>query len=153
MRKAGPGSIGRPHIADAMVEEGFVFSYQDAFNRFLAEGKPAFVPKVRISAVEAIAIIREAGGLSCLAHPGQNLTEDIILDIIRAGVEAIEVVHPKHTPQQRQRFDEYAKKFGLLETGGSDFHGGRKGFEKLGDFVISYEHVEKMKHYLQQRSK
>jgi predicted metal-dependent phosphoesterase TrpH len=145
LRKAGPGSVGRPHVADALFEDGRVFSYQDAFNRFLAEGKPAFVPKVRISPAEAVAIIHEAHGLACLAHPGQNLTQAIILDVIKGGVDAIEVVHPKHSASQREHFREHALAFGLLETGGSDFHGGRKGEEKLGDFVIGYEMVEKMK--------
>jgi hypothetical protein len=146
MRKAGVGSIGRPHIADAMVEEGRVPSYQEAFNRFIADGKPAFVPKVRISAEQAVAIIHEAQGLACLAHPGQNLSEAVILEVIKAGVDGVEVVHPKHGYHQREQYRFLAQKFGLLETGGSDFHGGRKGGEeKLGDFVIDYEKVEKMK--------
>jgi 3',5'-nucleoside bisphosphate phosphatase len=145
MRKAGAGSIGRPHIADAMVEAGRVPTYQEAFNRFIADGKPAFVPKVRISAEQAIAIIHEAQGLACLAHPGQNLTEPIILDVIKAGVDGIEVVHPKHGYQQRELYRRLAQKFGLLETGGSDFHGGRKSEEKFGDYVIEYEKVEKLK--------
>jgi predicted metal-dependent phosphoesterase TrpH len=145
MRKAGAGSIGRPHIADAMVEAGRVPTYQEAFNRFIADGKPAFVPKVRVSAEQAVAIIHEAQGLACLAHPGQNLTEPIILDVIKAGVDGIEVIHPKHGPQQRELYRRLAKKFNLLETGGSDFHGGRKSEEKFGNYVIEYEKVEKMK--------
>jgi hypothetical protein len=145
MRKAGAGSLGRPHIADALVEEGHVLSYQDAFNRFIADGKPAFVPKVRISAAQAVAIIHEARGLACLAHPGQNLTELIILDVIKAGVDGIEVVHPKHTASQRELYRRFAQMYNLLETGGSDFHGGRKDDEKLGDYVIAYEKVEKLK--------
>jgi hypothetical protein len=145
LRKAGVGSIGRPHIADAMVEAGRVPTYQEAFNRFIADGKPAFVPKVRISAEQAVAIIHQAGGLACLAHPGQNLTETIVLDVIKAGVDGIEVIHPKHGNRQRELFRQLAQKFNLLETGGSDFHGGRKGEEKLGGYVIEYEKVEKMK--------
>ena len=151
MRKAGAGSIGRPHIADALVEEGRVLSYQDAFNRFIADGKPAFVPKVRISAAEAVTIIHEADGLACLAHPGQNLTAPIILDVINAGVDGIEVIHPKHNFSQREFYRQLAKTYNLLETGGSDFHGGRKGSEeKFGDFVIEYEKVEKLKARQQQ---
>lgn len=145
LRKAGAGSIGRPHVADALVEEGLVASYQEAFNRFIADGKPAFVPKVRISAAEAVAIIHEANGLACLAHPGQNLTEPVILDVIHAGVDGIEVVHPKHTFSLRELYRQLAKTYNLLETGGSDFHGGRKGDEKLGEYVIEYEKVEKLK--------
>ncbi len=145
LRKAGPGSIGRPHIADALVEAGHVSSYYEAFNRFIADGKPAFVPKVRISAAEAVTIIHEAHGLACLAHPGQNLTEAVILDVIKAGVDGIEIVHPKHSPSQRELYRKLAKTYNLLETGGSDFHGGRKDDEKLGAHVIEYEKVEKLK--------
>jgi predicted metal-dependent phosphoesterase TrpH len=145
LRKAGAGSIGRPHIADALVEAGHVSSYYEAFNRFIADGKPAFVPKVRISAAEAVTIIHEAHGLACLAHPGQNLTETVILDVIKAGVDGIEIVHPKHTLSQRALYRQLAQTYNLLETGGSDFHGGRKEDEKLGDYVIEYEKVEKLK--------
>jgi len=145
LRKAGSGSIGRPHIADALVEAKHVSSYHEAFNRFIADGKPAFVPKVRISATQAVSIIHEANGLACLAHPGQNLTEPIILDIINAGVDGIEIVHPKHTFAQREFYRQLAKTYNLLETGGSDFHGGRKDDERLGDYVIEYEKVEKLK--------
>jgi hypothetical protein len=145
LRKAGSGSIGRPHIADALVEAGHVSSYYEAFNRFIADGKPAFVPKVRISAAEAVTIIHEAHGLACLAHPGQNLTETVILDIIKAGVDGIEIVHPKHSLSQRALYRQLAQTYNLLETGGSDFHGGRKDDEKLGDYVIEYEKVEKLK--------
>lgn len=145
LRKAGAGSIGRPHVADALVEAGHVASYYEAFNRFIADGKPAFVPKVRISAAEAVAIIHEAGGLACLAHPGQNLTESVILDVIKAGVDGIEIVHPKHSLAQRELYRRLAKTYSLLETGGSDFHGGRKEDERLGDYFIEYEKVEKLK--------
>lgn len=145
LRKAGAGSIGRPHIADALVEAGHVSSYYEAFNRFIADGKPAFVPKVRISAVEAVTIIHEAKGIACLAHPGQNLTENVILEVIKAGVDGIEIIHPKHSPAQRELYRRLAKTYNLLETGGSDFHGGRKEDERLGDFVIEYEKVEKLK--------
>jgi hypothetical protein len=150
LHKAGAGSIGRPHIADTLVEAGHVLSYHEAFNRFIADGKPAFVPKVRISAAQAVAIIHEAHGLACLAHPGQNLTEPIILDVIKAGVDGIEVVHPKHTYSQREFYRQLAKTYNLLETGGSDFHGGRKEDEKLGDYLIEYEKVEKLKERQQQ---
>jgi len=150
LRKAGKGSIGRPHIADALVESGHVSSYYEAFNRFIADGKPAFVPKVRISAAEAVTIIHEASGLACLAHPGQNLTESVILDVINAGVDGIEIVHPKHSPTQRELYKQLTKTYNLLETGGSDFHGGRKEDERLGDFVVEYEKVEKLKARQQQ---
>jgi len=150
LRKSGAGSMGRPHIADALVEVGHVPTYYEAFNRLIADGRPAFVPKVRVSAAEAVAIIHEANGLACLAHPGQNLTEPIILDVIKAGVDGIEVIHPKHTFSQRALYRQFARMYNLLETGGSDFHGGRKDGEKLGEYVIEYEKVERLKARQQQ---
>jgi predicted metal-dependent phosphoesterase TrpH len=145
LRHAGEGCMGRPHIAEAMVEEGFVRYYQEAFDIFLAEGKPAFEPKTKILPSEAVAIIHEAGGIASLAHPGQNLTGEVVLDVVQAGVDAIETIHPKHTATQRRRFEKIATEFGLLRTGGSDFHGGHKGEEKLGQYTVSTEQVDMLR--------
>jgi len=142
LQNAGEGCLGRPHIAEAMVHAGLVRSYQEAFDYFLAEGRPAFEPKTKILPNEAVTIIHEAGGISSLAHPGQNLTLEVVLDVVKSGVDAIETIHPKHTPTQRRRFEKIASEFSLLRTGGSDFHGGRKGEEKLGQYTVSTEQVE-----------
>ncbi len=142
LEHAGEGCMGRPHVAEAMMQAGFVRSYQDAFDFFLAEGKPAFEPKTKILPAEAVEIIHAAGGIASLAHPGQNLTLEVVVEVAQAGVDAIETIHPKHTPTQRRRFEKIAAEFGLLRTGGSDFHGGRKGEEKLGQFTVSKEQVE-----------
>ncbi len=141
-QQAGEGCMGRPHIAEAMVQEGLVRSFQDAFDSFLAEGRPAFEPKTKILPSEAVHIIHQTGGIASLAHPGQNLTLEVVLDVVKAGVDAIETIHPKHTPTQRRRFENIASDFGLLRTGGSDFHGGRKGEEKLGQYTVSQEQVD-----------
>lgn len=148
MRKAGEGSIGRPHIADAMVDEGLVDNYFDAFNRFLADGKPAYVPKMKLSAIEAIKLLHDAGGLAGLAHPGQDIPDEIVMDMIRAGIDAIETIHPKHGDARQQHYTAMAQAHGLLTTGGSDFHGGRKDDEKIGDYCVKYEVVGKMKDYV-----
>ncbi|MGH7491115.1 MAG: PHP domain-containing protein [bacterium] len=142
LRQAGAGCLGRPHIAEAMVQAGFVRFYQEAFDIFLAEGRPAFEPKTKILPGEAVGIIHEAGGIASLAHPGQNLTLEVVLDVVKAGIEAIEIIHPKHTATQRRCFEKIASEFGLLRTGGSDFHGGRKGEEKFGQYTVSMEQVE-----------
>ena len=141
MQYAGEGCIGRPHVAEALVQEGYVRCYQDAFDFFLAEGKPAFEPKAKLTPREAIDLIHDAGGLACLAHPGQNLTQEVVLDIVDAGVEALETVHPKHSFEQRRWFRELATKRGLLQTAGSDFHGGRRAEEKFGQFTVTVEQV------------
>ena len=142
LRQAGEGCIGRPHVAETMVQMGLVRTYQEAFDFFLAEGRPAFEPKTKILPAEAIQIIHEAGGIASLAHPGQNLTLEVVLEVAAAGVDAIETIHPKHTPTQRRRFEKIAAEFGLLRTGGSDFHGGRRGEEKLGHYTISKQQVD-----------
>jgi hypothetical protein len=146
--KAGAGSVGRPHIADAMVDAGMADDYYDAFNRFLADGRPAYVPKKKLSAIDAIRLIHEAGGLAALAHPGQDIPDGIVLEIIDAGIDAIETVHPRHGDARRKHYEALAQSYSLLTTGGSDFHGGRKVYEKIGEQRISYEIVEKMKDYL-----
>lgn len=145
LAKAGQGSIGRPHIADAMVEEGLVDNYLDAFNRFLADGKPAYVPKMKLSATEAIQLVHEAGGLAAIAHPGQDIPDEILMDMISAGIDAIETVHPRHGAARQKYYAALAETHGLLTTGGSDFHGGRKDDENIGDWRVKYEVVEKMK--------
>ena len=148
MAKAGEGSVGRPHIADAMVEAGLAENYYDAFNCFLGDGRPAHVPKKKLSAIDAIKLVHGAGGLAALAHPGQDISDEIVLEMIHAGIDAIETVHPKHGAARRRHYTAMALAHGLLTTGGSDFHGGRKIDEKIGDFRVEYEAVEKMKNYL-----
>lgn len=144
LQRAGEGCMGRPHIAEALRHGGFVRSYQDAFDFFLAEGKPAFEPKTKILPGEAVQIIHQAGGVASLAHPGQNLTMAVVREVVQAGVDAIETIHPKHTPAQRRCFEKVAAEFGLLRTGGSDFHGGRRGEEKFGQYTVSNELVAQL---------
>ncbi|MEK7726844.1 MAG: PHP domain-containing protein [candidate division KSB1 bacterium] len=144
-RIAGEGCIGRPHVAEALVHAGLVRTFQDAFDFFLAEGKPAFEPKAKLLPAEAVALIHAAGGVASLAHPGQNLTLEVVVAVLQCGVDAIEAVHPKHTLGQRRVFEKLAQDYGLLQTGGSDFHGGARGEEKLGQFIVTREQVEQLK--------
>lgn len=149
---AGEGCIGRPHVANALVRHGYVTTFQEAFNHYLAEDRPAFVPKSVLTPEAAIAAIHQANGIAGLAHPGQNLTIEIVIDVIKLGVDAIETIHPKHSNERRRFFNELAVKFDLLQTGGSDFHGGAKGLEKLGQFTVSAEQVGLLKSFVE-RSK
>ncbi|MDZ7269101.1 MAG: PHP domain-containing protein [candidate division KSB1 bacterium] len=153
LQEAGEGCIGRPHVANALVREGYVTTFQDAFNHYLAEDKPAFVPKPELAPAAGIAIIHQAGGLAGLAHPGQNLTTEIVLEIIKIGVDAIETIHPKHSSERQRFFQELAEKFGLLQTGGSDFHGGARGLEKLGHYSVSREQVDRLRALVEERRK
>lgn len=145
LKKAGPGSIGRPHIADVMLEEGYVFNYYEAFNKYIGDGCPCCVPKYKISPSDAIALINNAGGLCMIAHPGTDVTDEGIMDLIKLGIDGIETIHPRHTQEQVNHYRELVQKHGLLESGGSDCHGNRKSQVLIGHFRIPYTIVEKMK--------
>ena len=145
LTKAGHGSIGRPHIADAMVEEGSVYTYQEAFNKYIGDGGPCCVPKYKITPAEAIALINQAGGICVIAHPGSDVTEEGLMDLIKVGLDGIETIHPRHNQQQIDHYREIIQKHQLLETGGSDCHGNRKSHVTIGQFNVPYSIVEKMK--------
>lgn len=125
---AGDAPIGRPHVAAALVEAGAVPDLAAAFDRYLADGGPAYVPKRALAPVDGLALIRGAGGVGVLAHPGlpgrgRPITEDLISALARAGLAGLEVEHPGHEPAVRACLQEMAVAAGLLVTGASDFHG------------------------------
>lgn len=137
-------SPGRPHVARAMVKEGLVKNLDEAFERFLKKGRPAWVPKSRISALEAIELIHQAAGLAVMAHPGLNRTDNIIPALVEAGMDGIECFHTKHSTAMSERYLEIADKYHLLVTGGSDCHGFSKGKPLIGTVRLPYDHVVKM---------
>jgi len=147
-QKAGPGSIGRPHIADALVEEGHAYNYYDAFNRFIGDSCPCAVPKYKISPAEAIALINRAGGVCVIAHPGSDVTDDGLLELIKAGLNGIETIHPRHSREQLLHYRALVQKFGLIETGGSDCHGKHFSEILIGKMDVPYAFVEKMKRWM-----
>ena len=124
-------SIGRPHIANALVSEGHAQSYYQAFNKYLGDGRPAFEKKPECSPEETVELISQAGGLSFLAHPGRTVSEELLFKLISAGLDGIEVVHPSHTNEHIQYYRGIVNEYCLLESGGSDFHGGLKNDEHL----------------------
>jgi len=119
----GGRSVGRPQIARAMIAAGYVADSNEAFDRWLAAGRPAFVPRAGAAPEEVIAIVHAAGGLVSLAHPGQTAVDARISEYARAGLDALEVFHPDHDPASTKRYRELASSLKLLVTGGSDFHG------------------------------
>lgn len=123
LARARNGNVGRPHLARALVEHGFVGSADEAFDRYLGSDKPAYVPRPDVSVGDAIGVIREAGGIASLAHPGLHNRDEAIPDLVAAGLAAIEVYHPKHAFGRARRYRRVAQQHGLLITGGSDFHG------------------------------
>jgi predicted metal-dependent phosphoesterase TrpH len=142
---ANCASPGRPHVARALVQAGFCSGLDEAFERFLRKGKPAWVPKFKISATDAISLIHHAGGPAVMAHPGLNHNDDLIPELVEAGMDGIECFHTKHSTTTTQRYLEMADKFHLLVTGGSDCHGMNKGRPLIGSIKIPYDCVERLK--------
>lgn len=122
-REAGEQSIGRPQIARAMVAAGYVSDTREAFDRWLATGRPAFVPRAGSSPAHVIEVLHGAGGLASLAHPGQTAVDGHIATYVKAGLDAVEAYHPDHDAMATERYRALAHSLSLLVTGGSDFHG------------------------------
>ena len=125
-RPAG-GSIGRPHIAAAMVARGYVRSVAEAFERYLGSGGAAYVRVPRPTPREAVAWIHEAGGAAVIAHPGLYGRDDLVEALLEAGADGIEAYHSDHGPDDEARYAAMAARFGVIATGGSDYHGERGG--------------------------
>ncbi|MBN6185998.1 PHP domain-containing protein [Aneurinibacillus sp. BA2021] len=126
-KKEKTGNIGRPHIAEVLMEKGIVTSMQEAFDRYLGSSGAAYVNPPRISPFEAIDMIKEAGGVAVLAHPGLYQNPDMVQELIKHGVQGIEVYHPDNSAEDRKLYGEWADQHGLIKTAGSDFHGMRNG--------------------------
>jgi hypothetical protein len=138
-------SPGRPHVARTLVRHGQCRTLDEAFERFLKKGRPAWVPKSKMSALEAIELIHQAGGLAVMAHPGLNRTDESIPDLVAAGLDGIECFHTKHPPTTSQHYLGLANKYSLLVTGGSDCHGLSKGKPLIGTVRLAREHFDKLK--------
>lgn len=145
-RWSGGKTIGRPHVARAIVETGAVATVKEAFDRFLGEGQPAYVQRFRLDAADAVALVRRAGGTTTVAHPGVSKLERGDLERLRqAGVEGLEVHHVDHNPSVREKYLRIAEAFDLVPTAGSDYHGevvapGRH----LGDVSMSEEDLRRL---------
>lgn len=125
---AGGDVIGRPHIARVLMQHGYVKDVREAFRKYLVRGKPAYEGRRRLKPADAVGMIVQAGGVPVLAHPstlnagGLDLRE-VVLGLVEAGLQGIEVFYPEHTQDMRRRFRKLAEAFDLVPTGGSDFHG------------------------------
>lgn len=117
------GSIGRPHFAQVLINKGFVKNKQEAFDLYLGEQGKAFVQPIRIHPKIAYQWIKEAGGVSVLAHPGIYDNDELVKQLLQQGVDGVEINHSDHTPEQVELYSTLADELGLLKTAGSDFHG------------------------------
>ncbi|HUP00725.1 MAG TPA: PHP domain-containing protein [Gemmatimonadota bacterium] len=129
---AGAGTIGRPHVAQALIARGHTRSLGEGFTRYLGRGAPAFVEKKRLAPKEAFRLIRAAGGVAVLAHPGTFRRDDLIPLLVEDGLEGLEVRHTEHSAAQSRHYEALAAGLGLLTTGGSDFHGTAGHRSRLG---------------------
>jgi predicted metal-dependent phosphoesterase TrpH len=141
-----PGVVGRPHIAQVMVNKGYVKSIHEAFAKYIGEGKPAYARKDRLTAAQAIDAIHDAGGLAMLAHPVQlkldaDELEHAVATLVKHGLDGIETQHSDHTAAMVEQYRALARQYDLLECGGSDYHGPRKPVE-LGSQRVAFDVYE-----------
>jgi predicted metal-dependent phosphoesterase TrpH len=123
MAAAGGGALGRAHIARVLVHAGHVATVDEAFRTLLGSSAAYYVPKPVADPKEVIGWIREAGGIAVLAHPGLAGVDDLLRDLVDAGLVGLEAYHSSHDAAARDRYEHLARSFGLVATGGSDFHG------------------------------
>ena len=143
LAQSGGGAVGRPHIARALVNDGWATDIRDAFDRYLGNGRAAFVPKDRLSMSDAIAMIHHAGGLAVLAHPGASGTRARIESLVSVGLDGVEVRHPSHSAEDAARLLALVEHFRLVPSGGSDWHGLSEGGRTLGGMRVPLAWLER----------
>lgn len=129
--EAQGGAIGRPHIARVLMRKGYVESIPEAFDKYLATGRPGYVDRMKITPSEAVQLIKRAGGVPVVAHPGLVDKDHLFDELVPLGLAGLEAHHPDHPQEKRHHYEALAKHHGLIVTGGSDFHGA--GAEHRGD--------------------
>src|SRR6185312_387840 len=139
LEQAAGGAIGRPHVARAMIAEGWAVDFRDAFDRYLGSGRPAYVAKERLAVAEAISLIHRAGGLAVLAHPASGGTRERLEAFAREGIDGVEVRHPSHSGEDIARLTALVEHFSLVPSGGSDWHGASEGPRTLGMMRVPAE--------------
>ncbi|MBA4493289.1 PHP domain-containing protein [Paenactinomyces guangxiensis] len=147
-RKAPGLNVGRPHIAEVLIDKGVVGSMDEAFDRYLGRDGLAYVTPKRITPFEAIDIIHGGGGVAVIAHPGLYEQDEVIPQLVECGLDGIEVNHPDHTEEAKRRYRGIAEKYHLIATAGSDFHGERNGsmyHAQLGTCTADYSRVKELK--------
>jgi hypothetical protein len=155
LRASGGGQVGRPHFAQVLIEKGYVRNFQEAFDRFLKKGAPAYVDKFRFTPRDAIHFISEAGGVAVLGHPntlglnGYIELEVLILKLLKEGLKGIEAYYPEHSLPEVAQYKALAERHGLVLSGGTDYHGIEKESVDVGvgrgEMKIPYALVEKLK--------
>lgn len=138
-------AVGRPHLAKLLVDKGWVGNMKQAFEMYLAEGRPGYAPKFKQSPFEAIDLIHQSGGVAVMAHPMLTQKDELISRLTKAGLDGLEVYYPNCSETVTKFYEGLAKKNNLLMTGGSDAHGKAKNYTYVGKASIDYDLVNKMK--------
>lgn len=120
---AGEGSIGRPHIAEALMEKGYISKFEEAFDKYIGHGKPAYVERDKMTPEEAVALVLRSGGIPVLAHPFTVKDPEALIKTLKAaGLAGMEVYYKDNTPEQSAAMLKLTSKYGLIATGGTDYH-------------------------------
>jgi predicted metal-dependent phosphoesterase TrpH len=149
LAEAEGGAIGRPHVARALVRRGHVATVGEAFDRYLARGRPAFVEKTLPTFAAVASLVHRVGGIVSAAHLKERGTRAVLEQFQADGLDGVETRHPSHDPDQRARLTDHALALGLLRTGGSDWHGetiGDEGHGAIGSEGVPLEWLERMEH-------
>jgi predicted metal-dependent phosphoesterase TrpH len=149
---AGDSSaFGRPHVAQALQEKGYVGSINEAFYRFIGLGGPAYVARYKLTPTQALEMIRAAGGLPVLAHPWRQ--EDVVVRLAGCGLVGLEAYYPRYSDEEREELAKLGRQYGLIATGGTDFHGyEQNGPLSLGDVPVPADSVERLRGLRKSRS-
>jgi 3',5'-nucleoside bisphosphate phosphatase len=139
------GALGRPHLAQALFEKGYVGSYDEAFDTLIAKNSPAYVPRVGLTPLEAVTLVRKHGGVPSLAHPGTVVRlGEVLPKLVAAGLAGIEAYYGEHSPEMTARCLDHARELDLVPTGGSDFHGRGEHGVDLGAVFVPPETIERL---------
>jgi predicted metal-dependent phosphoesterase TrpH len=133
LAEAADGAVGRPHVARAIIKGGWVRDNREAFDRYLGSGRPAFVQKHQLSLADAIRLVHDAGGVAVYAHPGSEGNRERIEPMVALGLDGVEVKHPSHSADDVARLGALTDYFGMVPSGGSDWHGATGGPRVLGN--------------------
>lgn len=147
MNMAGDGSVGRAHLAQVMVQKGYIDSIEEAFEKYIGRDGSCYVEKYYFSPQEVISTLKDVGGIAVLAHPGLSNVDEFMLDFIGYGLQGLEVLHGEHTSEQSSQYLKFANANNLVPTGGSDFHGlkNSKRGRKLGTVEVPNEFLDRLK--------
>ena len=152
LAQAREGAIGRPHVARAVIDGGWAADAREVFDRYLGQGRPANVPKQRLDVGDAIRLVHEAGGLAIVAHPGVEMNRVRVERLVGLGLDGLEVRHPSQNADETRRLAGLVDFFGLVPSGGSDWHGAAEGPRSIGCMQVPYAMLERQEARLATRT-